>query len=125
MIITDEQAAIESALKQLKDDGDYQGYHLLDTFHILRNITKKTKKKSLIDNLREAMFSKTQEAYNQHLEYAREACSNEDDAEIYSRFVKNSKKYCISQTPVCFHGVSISTTFGEKVNDFIKNFLPR
>jgi hypothetical protein len=44
-IITDEQASIESAIKILKADGDYRGEHLLDTFHILRNINKKTRNK--------------------------------------------------------------------------------
>jgi deoxyhypusine synthase len=47
-IITDEQASIISAIEQLKQDGDFQGYHLLDTFHILRNVSKKSKNKYLL-----------------------------------------------------------------------------
>lgn len=58
-IITDEQLSIESAIKQLKEEGDFNGEHLHDTFHILRNITKKTKNKQLIHALRFAVFAKT------------------------------------------------------------------
>lgn len=63
VFITDEQIAIESALRQLKIEGDYHGEHVLDTFHIIRNITKKTSKKSLIGKLREAIFCKTHQNY--------------------------------------------------------------
>ena len=52
VIITDEQASIESAIQQLKEEGDYQGEHLWDTFHILRNISKKTKNKELCRSLK-------------------------------------------------------------------------
>ena len=62
-IISDEQATIESAIKDLKDNGDYQGVHLHDTFHILRNISKKTSNKDLIRILRNAMFVKTDDEY--------------------------------------------------------------
>ena len=60
VIITDEQAAIQSAIESLKQDGEYQGDHLWDTFHILRNVSKKTKNKDLLSWLRDAMFAKTQ-----------------------------------------------------------------
>lgn len=62
-IITDEQASIASALKKLKEDGDYQGSHLWDTFHILRNVSKKTNNVELCRTLRDAMFAKTHPEY--------------------------------------------------------------
>jgi hypothetical protein len=43
----------------MKEEGEYIGEHLLDTFHILRNIAKKTKNQELIRSLRDAMFAKT------------------------------------------------------------------
>ena len=70
-IITDEQPAIESALKQMKEDGDYQGHHVLDTFHILRNVMKKTRKEGIISALRDSMFVKTNEEYQKCLEKVR------------------------------------------------------
>lgn len=63
-IITDQQASILSAIAQLKDDGDFQGFHLLDTFHILRNVSKKSKNKDLLYELRNAMFAKTRKEYS-------------------------------------------------------------
>lgn len=44
-IITDQQIAIIGALKSLKEEGSWDGAHLLDSFHILKNIKKKTKNK--------------------------------------------------------------------------------
>ena len=70
------------------------------------------------------MFATTQDEYRQKLEFARERCSESSDIGIYNRFVAGAEKYCISQTPMCFHGVSISTSYGEKVNDFVKTYLP-
>ena len=32
--------------------------------------------------------------------------------------------YCLSQTPISFCGVCLSTSYGEKVNDFVKTYLP-
>jgi hypothetical protein len=62
-IITDEQASIASAIKKLKADNDYQGEHLWDTFHILRNIGKKTNNAELCRALRDAMFAKNHPDY--------------------------------------------------------------
>jgi hypothetical protein len=67
VMITDEQSAIAVALNQLKEDGDYQGEHLWDTFHILRNISKKTKNKELNHALRDAMFAKYHKYYKEKL----------------------------------------------------------
>lgn len=59
-IITDEQTSIESAIKDLKENGDFLGEQFFDSFHILRNITKKTKNNQLISSLKEAIFVKTE-----------------------------------------------------------------
>lgn len=72
--ISDEQPAIEGAIKELKEEGSFQGEHFLDTFHILRNINKKTKKSNLVGFFREAIFAKTHEEYKINLEKARENC---------------------------------------------------
>jgi transposase-like protein len=66
-IITDEQASMDSAIKQLKEDGDYQGSHLWDTFHILRNVNKKTDNDELKRNLRDTMFVRDLRSYKEKL----------------------------------------------------------
>ena len=70
------------------------------------------------------MFAKNHEEYKRKLESSREVCEEKNDISIYNRFVEQSEKYSISQTPICLHGISISTSFGEKVNDFVKTYLP-
>lgn len=39
-IITDEEKSIYYALKELKEEGGFHGYHLFDTFHILKKFRK-------------------------------------------------------------------------------------
>ena len=58
-IITDQQMAIIGALKELKEKEMWEGTHLLDTFHILKNLRKKLKNKHVFDYLHSAMFVKT------------------------------------------------------------------
>lgn len=55
-IITDQQISMKSALASLKEEGEWDGAHLLDTFHILKNMRKKTKNEKLKGILHEAMF---------------------------------------------------------------------
>jgi hypothetical protein len=40
VIISDEDHALAAALKNLKRDGEFHGVHLLDCYHILRNLKK-------------------------------------------------------------------------------------
>lgn len=41
VFITDEQKSIASALLQLTEKGIWEGEHLLDNYHILKNVGKK------------------------------------------------------------------------------------
>ena len=45
VIITDEQLSMIAALRNLKDRNIFRGVHLLDTFHILKNVKKKVEKR--------------------------------------------------------------------------------
>jgi len=58
------------AIQDLKKENYYRGEHLLDTFHIIRNISKKTKKDGLVRALRNAIFAKTDKEYNISLKEA-------------------------------------------------------
>ena len=112
VIITDQQLAIDVAIRNLKDNGDYQGEHLFDTFHLIRNIIKKTNNKLLVSAFRDAMFAKTPETYRVCLKNIRDLCTDQNEKTIYEKFLEKANRYCISQTPVCFHGISISTSAG-------------
>ncbi len=54
--ITDQQHSIASALNSLKIDSEWNGHHFLDTFHIIKNIRKKTKNLEMFECLRSAVF---------------------------------------------------------------------
>ncbi len=58
VIISDEQASIKSALDLLRYENIWDGQHLFDTFHILRNIKKKLTRKSNISYFKQIMQSK-------------------------------------------------------------------
>ncbi len=45
-IVTDEERALHSALKQLKEDMEYDGQHYYDSYHILHNVYKKLANKA-------------------------------------------------------------------------------
>jgi hypothetical protein len=58
VIISDEQASIKSGLDLLRYENIWDGHHLFDTFHILRNIKKKLTRKSNISYFKQIMQSK-------------------------------------------------------------------
>ena len=64
VIMTDQQIAIIGALEELKERGIWEGTHLLDTFHILKNLRKKSKNKELVNILHEAMFEESPSRYH-------------------------------------------------------------
>jgi hypothetical protein len=45
VIISDEDTALIAAVRNLKLDEEFQGVHLLDCFHILRNVKKNLQNK--------------------------------------------------------------------------------
>lgn len=125
-MITDQQIAIGAALEDLKIEKSWSGSHFLDTFHILKNLRKRIKQDNmsgLFACLHDAMFEKSKWKYQKLIEQARAHCKNDDDRETLSNFIKLASKYCISQTPVGFHGVMLSTSFHERANDLIKSYL--
>ena len=99
-IMTDQQLAIIGALKDLKDREEWSGAHLLDTFHILKNLRKKTtKNKKLFEYLHTAMFQKTLDGYDTNLKLAKLAMEKEEDGQVVAGFESNANMHCISLTP--------------------------
>jgi hypothetical protein len=47
-IITDEQNGMISALNKLRNNGVFEGSHLYDSFHVIRNFGKMTQRKGLM-----------------------------------------------------------------------------
>lgn len=66
-VITDQQQAIRAALTELKSSNRFNGYHLLDIFHILRNVKKETGRQSL-HYFKWLAKCKTEQQYNRTLE---------------------------------------------------------
>lgn len=42
VIVSDQQKAIIGAITDLKKDGEFAGFHLFDTYHVIKNLKKKT-----------------------------------------------------------------------------------
>ena len=56
-ILSDEQLSIRSALRKIKSDGEFSGYHLHDNFHLLHNFKKKMKNKNVFQLCRKALLT--------------------------------------------------------------------
>jgi hypothetical protein len=56
VIISDEDTALNAALKNLKREGLFEGVHLLDCYHILRNIKKNLEDKSHWELFKELVY---------------------------------------------------------------------
>lgn len=41
VLITDEETGLLAAIRELKEDRMFKGVHLLDAYHILKNVRKK------------------------------------------------------------------------------------
>lgn len=71
IIITDEQASIKSGLDHLFYEDLWKGQHLLDSFHVLRNLKNKLRRKENIDVFSKLVFSKTNNEFLHHLSEAK------------------------------------------------------
>jgi hypothetical protein len=56
VIISDEDHALAAALKNMKRDDEFQGVHLLDCYHILRNLKKNLHQKNHWDLFRQLVY---------------------------------------------------------------------
>jgi len=55
-IISDEDHALSGAVKSLKRENHFQGVHLLDCYHILRNIKKNLHFKGYWEHFKELVY---------------------------------------------------------------------
>lgn len=56
VIISDEDYALSAALKNLKKDNEFEGVHLLDCYHILKNVKKNLRVKQHWDLFKEMIY---------------------------------------------------------------------
>ena len=110
-IITDQQIAIIGALEELKTERVWGGSHILDTFHILKNLRKRKLNKHVFSYLHDAMFEKSKSSFDTHIELARSSATKDFEREAIDNFLRLSAMHCLSQTPNVFHGISLSTSF--------------
>ena len=93
----------------MRDEGVFSGYHLFDTFHIL----KKFRKVSGIEGdnfqrLRQLIHAKNKREYAQLLEKMMAEVRNDDQLMNLRNFDFNSHMYCISQIEPTFIGTGIT-----------------
>ena len=62
-IITDEAMSIKGAIKDLAEDKHFEGVHLLDCYHILKNVKKNLKDRSLLKQLKNLVHARTKQEY--------------------------------------------------------------
>lgn len=62
-IITDQQKSVIVALENIKKENRWDGNHLFDSFHIVKNLKKNTKNEKLVEKLRQAMFTHSLSSY--------------------------------------------------------------
>ena len=117
-----------SALNSFREGEKEQFCHLLDQFHILKTVQKQVTKKATDSNaiglLRTMMYTKSSKEY---FEASNKLTKIEDpsfQAYMEKFMYKNLDRFCETQTPPLFHGLSITTSPLEKINDLIKTEIP-
>ena len=69
------------------------------------------------------MFATRTLIYEENVRLAEEFVQTQEEKNAVLRFVGDAKMHCISKTPKVFHGCSLSTSFHEKTNDYIKEYI--
>jgi hypothetical protein len=124
VIITDEDKATMSALKTLKEERDFNGHHLLDCFHILRNVRKRLVNKECFSFFNRLIRERSKENFERIVEEALLAMHSEGDVNLLRRFLDHSQFYCFCQIPNELFGFMPNTAMNEKIHDLIKSIIP-
>lgn len=98
--------------------------HLLDCYHILKNVRKHLKDRSLLKNLSQLVHARTKSEYSKLLKDCYDA-AEDDDVDSIARFDRNREQYCFSHAPLTMFGFSASDSINEKTNDMMKTVIPR
>lgn len=106
-IITDEAMSIKGAIKDLAEDKYFEGVHLLDCYHILKNVKKNLKDRSLLKNLSNLVHARTKPEYSQALKDCYEL-AEDGDVDAIAKFDRNREQYCFSYAPLSMFGFSAS-----------------
>jgi len=89
-IITDESPAIKSAISELQRDRKFTGVHLLDNFHLIRNIKKKLVEKDKIKYFIQLLQAQSMAMYNQLVREFEHHFNIEKDIKTYRTFLEKS-----------------------------------
>lgn len=109
IIITDEDKSAISALKTLKEEREFNGFHLLDTFHIMRNVKKRLDNKACFTFFNRLIKERSKLHFEVIVNEALEALESEQDVKLLRKFVENGTSYCFSQIPNYLYGFLPST----------------
>ena len=124
VIISDEDKGTIAALQSLSSERQFNGIHLFDVLHILRNVKKNLKNKALWHIFNQMVRQTSANKFNQLYNECKEGIDSEADFHVLKKFIENSHKYCLSQIPKAMYGFMPNTSMNEKVHDLIKRVLP-
>lgn len=96
--------------------------HYVDTYHLLKNIKRKTSKKTNIVYYQRLLKSRNMQEYESHF---RELLKFEENLELAKNFDSNNSSQCFSHADSSFVGFSLSSSRSEKINDIIKSHIKR
>lgn len=91
--------------------------HLFDTFHIVKNLSRRVRDKDLFARVKQLIFTKYDETYKSLLSDLEPIM---DRYGILNTFLTKSDKFAFSQASANFFGFNISTGRSEKANDLLK-----
>lgn len=121
VFLTDQQLTMKYAIMKLKETREFTGHHVLDNFHILHNLVKKTNQECF------QLYRRTIAAPNQK-EFARlldQLNKKETNDEVLRKFKDSVSMTCFSQVPAKFLGFSCSSNRAEAINNLIKRLVPK
>ncbi len=83
ILVTDEEKAIGAALGELKQEGDFQGSHRLDLYHILHNVRKKLSERRQVKLFSRIAHARNNPEFQRRVEEAEKLLPASDRGILY------------------------------------------
>lgn len=93
----------------MKKAGAFHGIHLLDSFHILRNVRKKLQSKEGMLYFWSILHARNKAEFDELVAKAR-AEVNSRDQPVLDRFLQRANLYCFSQIEARFFGLTSTSS---------------
>lgn len=109
------------ALMKLKAERKFSGHHILDNFHVLKTLKKKTSIECF-ELYKSIIRASNQKEFERLMKKLTKLETNDD---VYRKFKDNVSMTCFSQVPARFLGFSCSSNRAEAINALVKRLVPR